>query len=152
MDVCEVCCNFMSNTDSDIRKSEHLAGKQHMGWQLIRDKLAELKAMNDGKGPPAKSMLPSSGGLEASRDAARDARERDDRRGERDRDRDRDYDRKDRDRRDDRDRRLVHNSAPPSASVLCLVPLFVILFVCLFSSFLPSFLLHPFPLFSSISP
>ena len=103
MDVCEICCNFMSNTDSDIRKTEHLAGKQHTGWQLIRDKLAELKAMNDGKGPPAKTMAASSNGAEGARDSGRDGRERDERRG----DRDRDYERRERDRRDDRDRRWV---------------------------------------------
>ena len=33
MEVCDVCCNFMANTDSEVRKSEHLAGKQHKGWE-----------------------------------------------------------------------------------------------------------------------
>jgi RNA-binding protein Luc7-like 2 len=28
MEVCDTCCNFMANTDSDVRKNEHLAGKQ----------------------------------------------------------------------------------------------------------------------------
>ena len=35
-----------------MRKSEHLAGKQHKGWEAIREHLNILKAMNDGKGPP----------------------------------------------------------------------------------------------------
>ena len=52
MEVCDVCCNFMANTDSEVRKSEHLAGKQHKGWEAIREHLNILKAMNDGKGPP----------------------------------------------------------------------------------------------------
>ena len=52
MEVCDICCNFMANTDSEVRKSEHLAGKQHKGWEAIREHLTLLKAMNDGKGPP----------------------------------------------------------------------------------------------------
>eukprot|EP00293_Proteomonas_sulcata_P015905 CAMPEP_0184298264 /NCGR_PEP_ID=MMETSP1049-20130417/9101_1 /TAXON_ID=77928 /ORGANISM="Proteomonas sulcata, Strain CCMP704" /LENGTH=388 /DNA_ID=CAMNT_0026608339 /DNA_START=23 /DNA_END=1190 /DNA_ORIENTATION=+ len=76
MEVCEVCCNFMANTDSDVRKAEHLAGKQHGGWQKIRDKLIELKARNDGKGPlPAKSKRPPSAtgnGRERERSKDRD--------------------------------------------------------------------------------
>lgn len=103
MDVCEICCNFMSNTDSDIRKAEHLAGKQHMGWALIRDKLAELKAMNDGKGPNPKKMGSSSSA--APVDAPDSSRDRDkDREKERERERGRDErDRGDR-YRDDRGR------------------------------------------------
>eukprot|EP00288_Rhodomonas_lens_P014131 CAMPEP_0177704812 /NCGR_PEP_ID=MMETSP0484_2-20121128/8385_1 /TAXON_ID=354590 /ORGANISM="Rhodomonas lens, Strain RHODO" /LENGTH=237 /DNA_ID=CAMNT_0019216219 /DNA_START=70 /DNA_END=779 /DNA_ORIENTATION=+ len=50
MEVCDVCCNFMANTDSDVRRAEHLAGKQHQGWEQIRTKLKELKEMNDGAG------------------------------------------------------------------------------------------------------
>jgi hypothetical protein len=33
----------MANTDSEIRKAEHLAGKQHKGWEAIREHLTMLK-------------------------------------------------------------------------------------------------------------
>jgi len=100
MEVCEICCNFMANTDSEVRKAEHLAGKQHQGWFQIREKLKELRAMHDGKGPPP----PPPKRKERERDNNdRDRRERSRERGkDRSRERDRHRDYRDRDRRDDR--------------------------------------------------
>ena len=96
MEVCEICCNFMTVSDREseseaakARIAEHLNGKQHQAWEKIRNKLAELRAMNEGKGPPPKPRpgMSASGGD-----------------GERRRSRS--------PRRDDRDRRSVLNSSP----------------------------------------
>lgn len=86
MMVCDVSGNFMNSTDNGERLRSHFDGKQYMGWKMIRDKLAELKAQD----PP-----PPSG----------DWRRRDRERGERgDGDRRRRSSSRDRDRRDRRDR------------------------------------------------
>lgn len=50
--VCEVSGNFMSSRDADERIAAHFAGKQYVGWKLVRDKLKELQ----------KKGLPTSGG------------------------------------------------------------------------------------------
>jgi hypothetical protein len=50
--VCEVSGNFMSSRDADERIAAHYAGKQYVGWKLVRDKLKELQ----------KRGLPLSGG------------------------------------------------------------------------------------------
>jgi hypothetical protein len=128
--VCDVCgvkieLNPINNEE---RVQAHYSGKQYKGWLAIRNRLKELKAMNDGAGPkrPGKSAG-SSRSAPAERSAS-DPRERererpersygggggggyrrDDYRGSsggRDRDhRDRDRDRgRDRDRDRDRDR------------------------------------------------
>jgi hypothetical protein len=41
--VCEVSGNFMSSRDADERIAAHYAGKQYVGWKLVRDKLKELQ-------------------------------------------------------------------------------------------------------------
>lgn len=121
MEVCEICCNFMTVSDREseseaakARIAEHLNGKQHQAWEKIRNKLAELRAMNEGKGPPPKPRpgMSASGGD-----------------GERRRSRS--------PRRDDRDRRSVLNSSnsptpprptpprttpPPNRNLLFLFP------------------------------
>lgn len=50
--VCEVSGNFMSSRDADERIAAHYAGKQYVGWKLVRDKLKELQ----------KKGLPTAGG------------------------------------------------------------------------------------------
>lgn len=59
--VCEVSGNFMSFRDAEERIAAHYAGKQYVGWKMVRDKFKELdqKARNwrpthDGppRGPP----------------------------------------------------------------------------------------------------
>ena len=43
--VCEVSGNFMSSRDADERIAAHYAGKQYVGWKLVRDKFKELQKM-----------------------------------------------------------------------------------------------------------
>ena len=50
--VCEVSGNFMSSRDADERIAAHYAGKQYVGWKLVREKLAELQKRGFGQGPP----------------------------------------------------------------------------------------------------
>jgi hypothetical protein len=40
--VCEVSGNFMSSRDADERIAAHYAGKQYVGWKLVREKYDEL--------------------------------------------------------------------------------------------------------------
>lgn len=48
--VCEVSGNFMSSRDADERIAAHYAGKQYVGWKLVRDKLKELQKKGVGSG------------------------------------------------------------------------------------------------------
>jgi len=48
--VCEVSGNFMSSRDADERIAAHYAGKQYVGWRLVRDKLKELQKKGLGLG------------------------------------------------------------------------------------------------------
>lgn len=48
--VCEVSGNFMSSRDADERIAAHYAGKQYVGWKLVRDKLKELQKKGFGLG------------------------------------------------------------------------------------------------------
>jgi hypothetical protein len=50
--VCEVSGNFMSARDADERIAAHYAGKQYVGWKLVRDKLAEMQQKYGRFGPP----------------------------------------------------------------------------------------------------
>lgn len=50
--VCEVSGNFMSARDADERIAAHYAGKQYVGWKLVRDKLKEMIAEYGRYGPP----------------------------------------------------------------------------------------------------
>lgn len=56
--VCEVSGNFMSSRDADERIAAHYAGKQYVGWKLVRDKFAEMVQKYGRNGPPP----PSQGG------------------------------------------------------------------------------------------
>lgn len=46
--VCEVSGNFMSSRDADERIAAHYAGKQYIGWKLVREKLKELQKRGFG--------------------------------------------------------------------------------------------------------
>lgn len=46
--VCEVSGNFMSSRDADERIAAHYAGKQYVGWKLVREKLKELQKRGFG--------------------------------------------------------------------------------------------------------
>jgi hypothetical protein len=85
MKVCEICGSLLVVGDSLDRVQAHLEGKQHKGYQLIRETIAELK----------KTVIVRGGDRNDRSD--RD-RPRDDRNHRNDRDRPRD----DRDRRDNR--------------------------------------------------
>lgn len=50
--VCEVSGNFMSARDADERIAAHYAGKQYVGWKLVRDKFAEMLQKYGRYGPP----------------------------------------------------------------------------------------------------
>lgn len=50
--VCEVSGNFMSARDADERIAAHYAGKQYVGWKLVRDKLASMIKIYGSFGPP----------------------------------------------------------------------------------------------------
>eukprot|EP00557_Chaetoceros_sp_GSL56_P011100 CAMPEP_0176481946 /NCGR_PEP_ID=MMETSP0200_2-20121128/3106_1 /TAXON_ID=947934 /ORGANISM="Chaetoceros sp., Strain GSL56" /LENGTH=475 /DNA_ID=CAMNT_0017878215 /DNA_START=49 /DNA_END=1473 /DNA_ORIENTATION=+ len=50
--VCEVSGNFMSFRDAEERIAAHYAGKQYVGWKMVRDKFKELEQK-------AKSWRPS---------------------------------------------------------------------------------------------
>ena len=51
--VCEISGNFMSSRDADERIAAHYAGKQYVGWKMVRDKYKELqKKYGSGRGPP----------------------------------------------------------------------------------------------------
>eukprot|EP00592_Proboscia_alata_P006289 CAMPEP_0194359300 /NCGR_PEP_ID=MMETSP0174-20130528/6556_1 /TAXON_ID=216777 /ORGANISM="Proboscia alata, Strain PI-D3" /LENGTH=516 /DNA_ID=CAMNT_0039130123 /DNA_START=86 /DNA_END=1637 /DNA_ORIENTATION=+ len=40
--VCEISGNFMSSRDADERIAAHFAGRQFVGWKLVREKFKEL--------------------------------------------------------------------------------------------------------------
>eukprot|EP01116_Phalansterium_solitarium_P013602 TRINITY_DN30997_c0_g1_i1.p1 TRINITY_DN30997_c0_g1~~TRINITY_DN30997_c0_g1_i1.p1 ORF type:complete len:356 (+),score=0.69 TRINITY_DN30997_c0_g1_i1:58-1068(+) len=87
--VCDVCASLLSIYDSDRRLADHFGGKLHLGYMLLREKVAEMRSQR-----------------ERPRERPRDDRRREDDRS-RDRDRtDRDRDReRERERGDDRRRR-----------------------------------------------
>ena len=59
--VCEVSGNFMSFRDADERIAAHYAGKQYVGWKMVRDKLDELKKKFGSGGPPPSRGPPPGG-------------------------------------------------------------------------------------------
>jgi len=55
--VCEICAAFLSIYDSDTRLKDHYNGKLHIGYNLVRDKLREIKviiARNEAEKPVIK--------------------------------------------------------------------------------------------------
>lgn len=53
--VCEVCSAYLGIHDNDIRLADHFGGKLHLGFMVIREKLAELEVSVDGG--PAKARV-----------------------------------------------------------------------------------------------
>jgi len=79
--VCEVSGNFMSSRDADERIAAHFAGKQYVGWKLVREKCKELeKKFRNYRGPPPPRPMhappPPFGGYHHRRERSR-SRERD---------------------------------------------------------------------------
>ena len=111
--VCDICGSFLSVLDSDRRLADHFMGKQHVGFQAMRE---FLQAVAAGKRKAAgdkddRDDKRKSGDKDDRRDRSRDrddrrrSRARDDRRRSRDRDdRRRSRDRDDRRRSRSRDR------------------------------------------------
>jgi len=65
--VCEMSGNFMSTRDAEERIAAHYAGKQYVGWKMVREKFQELekKSRNWGRpmgGPPPGQHEGSRGG------------------------------------------------------------------------------------------
>ncbi|XP_010525030.1 PREDICTED: U1 snRNP-associated protein usp106-like isoform X1 [Tarenaya hassleriana] len=116
--LCDICGAFLSVYDSDRRLADHFGGKLHLGYMLIRDKLAMLQFLQEERNKVRKGQNEDRRSKERSRDRessrdrdqgdSRDRGRDDDRRS---RDRDRYYDRepeRDHDRRrsyDSRSRR-----------------------------------------------
>ncbi|GAB2277176.1 hypothetical protein Dimus_011883 [Dionaea muscipula] len=98
--VCDICGAFLSVYDSDRRLADHFGGKLHLGYMLIREKLAEIqeereRIRKDREDRRSKERSSRDREKEPNKDRDRgDSHER------------RDYDRKsrDRDRHYDRDR------------------------------------------------
>ncbi|CAH8385970.1 unnamed protein product [Eruca vesicaria subsp. sativa] len=123
MALCEVCGSFLVANDAVDRAQSHVTGKQHVGYGMVRDFLAEQKTAKD-KGKEEERLVrgkesddkrkprerESEGRRSGSRERERHRdRDRDrDRDGERHRDRGRDhrkpYDRRSRSGREVRDR------------------------------------------------
>ena len=63
--VCEVSGNFMSARDADERIAAHYAGKQYVGWKLVREKFQEMikEYGRYGPPPPDRSGRDMGGGL-----------------------------------------------------------------------------------------
>jgi hypothetical protein len=61
--VCEISGNFMSARDADERIAAHYAGKQYVGWKLVRDKFGELLKQYGKYGPPPPGRGPPPGGV-----------------------------------------------------------------------------------------
>eukprot|EP01034_Spumella_vulgaris_P024586 gene24586-30952_t len=88
--VCDVCGSFLSLYDSDKRLTDHFMGKQHIGFQFMRDSLEAIRLRRE-----ARRAKERSGGDEGSRDG-RPVREKSTEQGEivgsgRDRERDSSY-------------------------------------------------------------
>lgn len=76
--VCDVCGSFLSIFDSDQRLSDHFMGKQHTGFQYMRDAVEAIRARREARGGGAAAPSYSSyngssssgngGGRERSRD------------------------------------------------------------------------------------
>ena len=60
--VCEVSGNFMSARDADERIAAHYAGKQYVGWKLVRDKFKEMQQQYGRYGPPRPQRRDDAGG------------------------------------------------------------------------------------------
>ncbi|XP_013616212.1 PREDICTED: U1 snRNP-associated protein usp106-like isoform X1 [Brassica oleracea var. oleracea] len=89
--LCDICGAFLSIYDNDRRLADHFGGKLHLGYMLIRDKLAELQ---EEKNKVHKERVEERRSKERSRERE-SSRDRD--RGD-SRDRGRDVDRRSRDR------------------------------------------------------
>lgn len=54
--VCEVSGNFMSSRDADERIAAHYAGKQYVGWKMVREKCKALDEKYRSLPPPPRGQ------------------------------------------------------------------------------------------------
>ncbi|KAL7109602.1 hypothetical protein ACP275_06G184800 [Erythranthe tilingii] len=106
--VCDICGAFLSVYDSDRRLADHFGGKLHLGYMLIREKLADLQEERDKKRKAYEEERRSRDRISRERESSKDRDRGDSREHGRDidrrsRDRDRHYDR-DYERERERDR------------------------------------------------
>ncbi|XP_054155391.1 luc7-like protein 3 isoform X2 [Oppia nitens] len=101
MEVCDVCGAFLIVNDVQQRVDDHLMGKQHMGYGLLKTALDEILERRRQERDREKQEAENEA---AARERARDERRQRDRSPRDNRDRDRDRER-DRDRDRDRERR-----------------------------------------------
>lgn len=62
--VCEVSGNFMSSRDADERIAAHYAGKQYVGWKMVREKAKALDAKYKNYRIPPPQLPYDDGGFE----------------------------------------------------------------------------------------
>lgn len=61
--VCEICSSYLSSKDDEKRLQDHYIGKLHQGFQVVRDKLAEIERRPDRN---ARAMEERAGGRDGS--------------------------------------------------------------------------------------
>ncbi|KAK9292201.1 hypothetical protein L1049_020163 [Liquidambar formosana] len=106
MALCEICGSFLVANDAAERTQSHVTGKQHIGYGLVRDFIAEYKASKE-KAREEERLAREKEAEERrkQREKEEDSRRRRSESGDRDRHRDHDRDReRDRYRERDRDR------------------------------------------------
>jgi len=73
LSVCDVCGIFVSSTDNEARRTEHVTGKQYQGWKRIRD---ALRDMEEGAAGGAGGRAGAGTGRSGSREPFERERER----------------------------------------------------------------------------
>ncbi|KAJ4785469.1 LUC7 related protein [Rhynchospora pubera] len=116
MELCEICGSFLVANDAADRAQSHVAGKQHIGYSMIRDFLSDYKAAKEKAREEARLAREKEDEerrrkreeMEKSREKSEQSRERvRDQEREKSRDRDRDRDRENDRSRDRRGNRHV---------------------------------------------
>ncbi|XP_078439786.1 LUC7 N terminus domain-containing protein isoform X2 [Wolffia australiana] len=87
MAICEICGSFLVANDAMERTQAHVTGKQHIGYGMVRDFIAEHKAAKDKAREKERQVK------EREAEERRKPREETESRGRRDRHRDRDQER-----------------------------------------------------------
>lgn len=104
MALCEICGSFLVANDAVERTQSHVTGKQHMGYGMVRDFIAEYKeAKEKAREEERLAREKEAEERRKQREKENESRRRRSDSGDRDRNRDRDPDRE-RDRYRDRDR------------------------------------------------
>ncbi|KAK9994964.1 hypothetical protein SO802_024667 [Lithocarpus litseifolius] len=105
MALCEICGSFLVANDAAERTQSHVTGKQHIGYGMVRDFIAEYKAARE-KAREEERLAKEKEAEERKKQREKESeRRRRSDSGDRDRDRDRDrYHDRDRDRERDRHR------------------------------------------------